>query len=178
MEEVIILRLTSSRHLPDKTIHKWMNLKMKYRSKILKSFTFTICLIAVTLLATAKIAMSQDAVTQTKVELSQELHETWAVKENVIKLVEQIAEAMPAERRAEARERLLAVINPEKVEKISVATAAETFSEGELEAMVEYYKSPMGQAAEAKRPVYEEKLSTQIQKLVDQGIADLAVSNP
>jgi len=106
------------------------------------------------------------------------LHETWAVKENVVKLVEQIVEAIPAERQAEARKRLLAVINPEEVEKISIATAAETFSEEELEAMVGYYKSPMGRSAEAKRPEYEEKLSTEIQKLVDKGIADLAVPNP
>ena len=56
---------------------------------------------------------------------------------------------------------------------LSVKAMADTFTEAELEKMIDYFGSPEGKSVGEKMPVYMAILRPEINKLIDQAMMDV-----
>lgn len=65
---------------------------------------------------------------------------------------------------------MLRAINADALEKITVDAYAETFTEKELVAMVEYYASPEARSAAAKEGELKKKIEPELIKMLDQAM--------
>ncbi|MCC6598467.1 MAG: DUF2059 domain-containing protein [Alphaproteobacteria bacterium] len=63
---------------------------------------------------------------------------------------------------------MLRALNVDALEKIAVEAYADTFTEAELSAMVEYYQKPEARSAAAKEGALTQKIGPEIIKILDQ----------
>ncbi len=132
--------------------------------------TMAACL-AVVMSSGAVMAQDADGNIERKTELSEELHTVWGVRDDLKGLVDSIAEKIPAEKRSEFLDYMDEVMDYDAIQELSVNTAVETFTEAELEAMVDYYTSDLGQSAEQKKVRYNEALTPRVQSMMQTGMA-------
>ncbi len=80
------------------------------------------------------------------------------------------ADADPA--KAEFIARLQLAVDYDAIEAAMTREMTELYSGPELQAMVAYYTSELGQTAEAKAPRLREKIAPVLRKMLDQGLLD------
>lgn len=76
----------------------------------------------------------------------------------------------PVEDQDAFRAALMAVLNYQTLEQISLDTYVQTFTTAELAAMVEYYSKPEAISARKKWPQFDGVVSPQIIKMLDQAL--------
>lgn len=123
------------------------------------------------LLAVPAAAQGQDMGSPEKrLELAQKMHEFRPAREQVDSAIETVSQRLPEAERAAFRTSMQSVLNYKAIEKISIDAMAETFTEAELEAMVEYYSKPEARSVTDKYPQYQQKVAPEIVKMIDRAM--------
>ena len=129
---------------------------------------FCLMMIAIVL---ATPARAEDPGSEAKrYELAREMHKLRPTRDQVYAAIDQMAQAQPESEREAFRTAMRNILNYEAIEKISIDAMAETYSEKELTAMVEYYSKPEALSAAQKDPQYAQKVYPEIVRMLDQAM--------
>ena len=128
---------------------------------------FLLAFIVVTSLSFSAFSQSKALQDKTSIELAQDLQGYWSTQAQITKFIEVLVQKLPVAKRPEARETLTYILSPEKIEELSAEIMAETFTKPELIKLIEFYATPLGRSAENKRVEYQEKLSVEMQKMIE-----------
>lgn len=141
-----------------------------------KAFCLTGCVLALAILLPAGFAQAQqsnEADLRARMELSRQMHEFRPVEGQVNAAIDQVAQTRPPEEREAFQAAMRKILNYEAIKKISVEAMAETYTEAELKAMVEYFARPEAQSASDKEHMYAEKVYPEIIRMLDQAMMRL-----
>lgn len=109
-----------------------------------------------------------------RVALAEKMLEIRPVRAQIERAVDSYIAAALREKSENERElfrmAMLRAINVDALEKVVIDAYAETFTEQELMAMVEYYGKPEARSAAAKESELSEKISPEIIKMLDQAV--------
>ncbi|MFN3700296.1 MAG: hypothetical protein ACK4VI_02090 [Alphaproteobacteria bacterium] len=105
-----------------------------------------------------------------RLELATEMHKIRPSAAQVDAAVESVAAQMPRMQADSFKASMRNILNYRAIERISTHAMAETFTVEELEAMLEYYSKPEAQSAQDKFELYQNKISPEIVRMIDQGI--------
>lgn len=114
-------------------------------------------------------AFAQDAGDK-RLELSRKMHELRPTKAQVMQAIEVVSQRVAEENRPAFEGAMMNAMDFKAIEKISIDSMAETFTEAELEAMVEYYTKPEAQSASDKLPEYQRKVGPEIIRMIDKAM--------
>lgn len=115
---------------------------------------------------------------QRRVELATKMHEFRPAREQVDNAVATIALKVAPDKRELFKIGMRNVLNYKAIEKVSIDAMAETFTEKELEAMVEYYSKPEARSVSDKYYLYQEKVSPEIVKMLDKAMMQVKTGAP
>lgn len=125
------------------------------------------------LLSFASFTVFADPVADDKSErlkLSKDLHDIRNSRERINGMIMSAADAVPEADREDFQRYVQFKIDYDALEQKSIAYAAEIYTVPELKAMVAYFGSPDGQAAEAKSETFTDKIGKDIIKEIDAAI--------
>lgn len=125
------------------------------------------------LLSFASFTVFADPVADDKSErlkLSKDLHDIRNSRERINGMIMSAADAVPEADREDFQRYVQFKIDYDALEKKSINYAAEIYTVPELKAMVAYFGSPDGQAAEAKAETFTDKIGKDIIKEIDAAI--------
>lgn len=136
-------------------------------------------LLILALILFAAPAFAQDAapaegdVSKSRLELAQKMHEIWPIRTRMETAINSVGEAFPEEKRAEIKAALRKNIKYDQLEEASIKAMAETYTDEELEKMIEFYGSETGRSISAKTADYETALRPIIVQMIDKAMLDL-----
>jgi len=113
---------------------------------------------------------AQDEGYRHRLELAKKMHELRPTKDQVYEAIDRVAENQPEAERETFVAAMRNVLNYRAIENISVEAMAETYTEAELQAMVEYYSRPEAISAAAKDAEYSQKVYPEIIRMLDQAM--------
>lgn len=105
-----------------------------------------------------------------KHELAEKMHQLRPTKTQVEQAIAVVGQRVPEDKRAAFEAAMTNAIDFKAVEKISVDAMADTFTEAELAAMVDYYSKPEAKSAADKLPQYQEKVGPEIIRMIDKAM--------
>lgn len=131
--------------------------------------TFLFVLAALCMIAAPSWA--QDAGDPAKrLELAKKMHELNPTSEQINAAIEDVAAVQPEEEREAFKLAMRNALNYAALDKISIDTMAETYTETELVSMVEYFSKPEAQSAAKKEEQYNAKVYPEIARMLDQAM--------
>ncbi|HEU4838357.1 MAG TPA: DUF2059 domain-containing protein, partial [Micavibrio sp.] len=111
-------------------------------------------ILALILFATPAFAQDSaplgESVPQSRLDLAQKMHEVWPIRTRMETAINSVGEAFPEEKRAEIKAALRKNIKYDQLEEASIEAMAETYTDEELEKMIEFYGSETGRSISAK----------------------------
>lgn len=113
------------------------------------------------------------AVPAKRLELAKKMHEIWPIRTRMESALESVAEGFPEDKRPEIKAAMRKSVQFDQLEEASINAMAETFTEEELEAMIEFYGSEVGRSISAKTENYEFALRPIMMQMVDKAMLDL-----
>ncbi|GJL84447.1 MAG: hypothetical protein DHS20C02_02220 [Micavibrio sp.] len=113
---------------------------------------------------------ADDASFDSRLELAEKMQALNPARAQVSKAIEKYVASLPAKERDVYRAALGNIINYKALEKISVDAYAETFTEAELAAMVEYYSKPEAVSARDKHSEWGKKVYPEIIRMLDKAM--------
>jgi hypothetical protein len=118
---------------------------------------------------------AQEAVTvsATRLELAGKMHEIWPIRTRIETAIEAVSESFPEEKRLEIKSAMRKAIQFDQVEEASIRAMAETFTEEELKAMIDFYGSEAGRSVSAKTADYEAALRPVLGQMLDKAMLDI-----
>lgn len=134
--------------------------------KILLLLSFMI----LTVTSFTALAESQDLDRAERIRLSKDLHDIRKSRERINNMIMSAAEAVPVADREDFQRYVQLKVDYDTLEKKSIEYAAEVYTAPELKAMISYFGSPDGQAAEAKGEKFSSKIGKDIIKEIDTAI--------
>ncbi|MEM7679768.1 MAG: DUF2059 domain-containing protein [Pseudomonadota bacterium] len=106
-----------------------------------------------------------------RLEIAKQIQEVRPVKDQVDGAIDQyIASRIPLTQQASYRRALEKAVSYKALEKISADAYAETFTEEELRAMLDYYKKPESVSAAKKVPQYTGIVLPEIARMLDRAM--------
>lgn len=133
--------------------------------------------LALVLLATPAFAQdeapAETAIPQSRLELAQKMHQIWPIRTRMETAINSVGEVFPEEKRAEIKAALRKNIKYDQLEEASIKAMAETYTDEELEKMIEFYGSETGRSISAKTADYEASLRPVIVQMIDKAMLDL-----
>lgn len=105
--------------------------------------------------------------------LAREYVATVPVENEVKMAIEHMAQQVPAEQRVLFRQLGEKSIDYNRLRSEAEKAVAETFTENEIRAMTEFYKSPEGQAVRAKMPEYDKKMEPVMTSILQEFVKKL-----
>ena len=130
-------------------------------------------ILALALLCTPAFAQDEAAIPAKRLELAQKMHEIWPIRTRVESAIDSVAESFPEEKRAEIKAAMRKSIQFDQLEEASIKAMAETFTEEELAAMIEFYGSETGRSISAKTANYELALRPIMVQMIDKAMLEL-----
>lgn len=130
----------------------------------LRFFVLTLFVFAVVPLAFAQGSADK------RLELATKMHEIRPTKTQVLQAIAVVAQRVPEDKRQAFESSLANSLDFKAVEKISIDSMVETFTEEELAAMVEYYSKPEAQSASDKLTQYQQKVGPEIIRMIDKAM--------
>jgi hypothetical protein len=116
-------------------------------------------------------ALAQDAGSlEKRLELATKMHEFRPAREQVDNAINAVSERLPEADRENFKAAMQGALNYKAIEKISIDAMAETFTEEELTAMVEYYSKPEARSVTDKYPEYQQKVGPEIIQMIDKAM--------
>ncbi|MCD8563161.1 MAG: hypothetical protein LRY54_03795 [Alphaproteobacteria bacterium] len=108
-----------------------------------------------------------------KWELAKQMQELRPVRGQVEHAIDIAAQRLPEEQRSAFEAAMMRQMDFQAIDKIATDFMAETFTEAELAAMVEYYSKPEAKSAADKLPQYQEKVGPEIIRMIDKAMMKL-----
>jgi hypothetical protein len=115
-------------------------------------------------------AESQDFDKAERVKLSKDLHDLRKTRDRINNMISSVADAVPPADKEDFQRYVQLKIDYDALEQKSIAYAADIYTIPELKAMIAYFGSPDGQAAEAKGEAFTNKIAPDIIKEIDAAI--------
>lgn len=134
--------------------------------------TFRLFLTVLCFLSSAAFALADEGDAR-KQELARKMQDLRPVRGQVEQAIDTAAQRLPEQQRAAFETAMMQAIDFNAVDKIAIDAMAETFSEAELAAMVEYYARPEAKSAADKLPQYQEKVGPEIIRMIDKAMMKL-----
>ncbi len=113
---------------------------------------------------------AEDTSLEHRLELAEKMHSFRSSREQVDSAINTVAARLQPDEQEVFTAAMRNILNYKALEKISVDAMAETFTEKELEAMVEYYSKPEARSISDKYPEYQSKVSPEIVKMIDKAM--------
>lgn len=118
----------------------------------------------------AQASAEQNAELEKRLELSREVHKYISTSEKINAAIDGVSLQLPTDRREAFRSAMRNVLNYRVIEKISVDTMAELFTEEELSYLLKYYQDPLNKSVEEKFKKYEEAMTPEITRMLDKAM--------
>ena len=128
--------------------------------------------------APASVAAAPEEDLQQRVELATKMHQFRPVRDDIESTLSRVAQNLPQRDRQLFHDRMMAAIDLDKLEKLSIDSMAKTFTLDELQGMVDYYSSPRAQSIAAKMPIYQQMVQPEIGRMLDRALMDLRIGTP
>lgn len=106
-----------------------------------------------------------------RLKLASEFHDIRPLRDTINVAIENLAAGFSGTARENFISNMKLRINYDDLENQSIKIMAETFTVEELKAMIAYYGSDVGRAAESKAVAYQEKFSPAVKKALDAALA-------
>ncbi|MCK5285396.1 MAG: DUF2059 domain-containing protein [Alphaproteobacteria bacterium] len=103
-------------------------------------------------------------------ELARKMQDIRPARKQVDDAVEQFVSSLPANEQEIYKTALQKILNYKALERISIDAYADTFTEKELIAMVEYYSKPEARSASDKTSQYAQKVYPEIIRMLDKAM--------
>jgi len=124
-------------------------------------------------------ALSVDKNTkEERLELSQEMHKIWPIRQKVENALDSISERIPEKDRLKFKSGMRRAIDFDALEKASIDAMADIYTVAELEKMIEFYGSKEGRSISVKTGDYEKSLQPLMVKMVDKALLDAKMGTP
>ena len=130
-------------------------------------------LFAILFVSVPAIAQEAESIAPTRLELAGKMHEIWPIRTRIETALDAVSESFPPDRQAEVKAALRKSIQFDQVEEASIRAMAQTFTEEELAAMIEFYGSETGRSISAKTSSYEAVLRPIMVQMMDRAMLDL-----
>ena len=124
------------------------------------------------------VAAAPEEDLQQRVELATKMHQFRPVRDDIESTLSRVAQNLPQRDRQVFHDRMMAAIDLDKLEKLSIESMAKTFTLDELQGMVDYYSSPRAQSIAAKMPIYQQMVQPEIGRMLDRALMDLRIGTP
>ena len=135
-------------------------------------------LFAVLMLTSPALAQEQSADDWDKrVALSKRMHEIWPVEDKVEKGLDDVARRLREEDREKFKTIMRSSMDMEVLEKDSVDAMAQTFTAEELQTMVDFYGSDIGNSISSKVETYQKRLEPSYNQMIDKALMALRTGN-
>lgn len=108
-----------------------------------------------------------------KLELAKQMHTFRPAAEQVDAAIESISERMRTSDAEAFKSSMRNLLNYRSIEQMSINAMAETYTEEELQAMVDYYSKPEAQSAAKKYKAYQDKIEPDIVRMIDSAVMKL-----
>jgi len=108
-----------------------------------------------------------------RLALAQKMHEIWPVRTRIETAIQFVASGYPPEKQTQIKAAMRKSIQFDQVEEASIKAMAETFTEDELKAMIEFYGSDAGRSTSAKMQDYELLMAPIMTQMLDKSMLDL-----
>ncbi|OIN85466.1 MAG: hypothetical protein AUJ12_09140 [Alphaproteobacteria bacterium CG1_02_46_17] len=105
-----------------------------------------------------------------RLALSRELHDVRRVKEHILQDIDNIAQSLPFTEREDFKKYIELNVDFDKLEDESIKISADTYTVPEFKAMLAYFGSKEGRAAEAKSARYGAQFGPKIQEQIDKAL--------
>lgn len=102
--------------------------------------------------------------------LAKKIHDLRPTRDQVYTAIDQAAAAQPPDEREAFRTAMRNVLNYKAIEKISIDSMVEVYTEGELQAMYDFYSKPEAKTAGAKDDLYTGKVYPEIMRMLDEAM--------
>ena len=114
-----------------------------------------------------------DADEKERLALAEKMHEIWPIRIRMENAIDNVAEQVPEERRAEIKAAMRKSMNYDKLQEESIKAMVKTFTVDELKAMIDFYGSDVGRSISGKTSVYESALQPALTGMMDKAMLDL-----
>lgn len=121
---------------------------------------------------------TSDADEKERLALAEKMHEIWPIRIRMENAIENVAEQVPEERRAEVKAIMRKSMNYNALEEESIKAMVKIFTVDELKAMIDFYGSDVGRSISSKTSVYETTLQPAVSSMMDKALLDLRTGNP
>ncbi len=108
-----------------------------------------------------------------RLELAKKMHDFRPAAEQVDNAIDSVSKRLPGTEAETFKANMRNLLNYRSIEQISINAMAQTYTEEELAAMVEYYSKPEAQSASKKFQVYQDKVTPDIVRMIDQAVMKL-----
>ena len=109
---------------------------------------------------------------KTRLELAQQMHKVWPIRQKVESALDAVAERIPEKDQLNFKAAMRKSIKFDALEETSIDAMADIFSEKELEKMIEFYGSKEGRSVSHKTGDYERALQPVMIKMLDKALLD------
>ena len=113
-----------------------------------------------------------------RLELAKQMNDIRPARTQVDEAVKMVSKGLPPLEKERLLKLVARAFDYPALEKLSIETMAELFSEVELEKMVAYFGSPEARAISAKLPQYQEKLQPEIIRMLDAALMTEKTGGP
>jgi hypothetical protein len=101
-----------------------------------------------------------------RLKLAKEYSQQVPVADEVKTTIDALAIQVPMDQRVIFRSVLERTIKADQLEAVSEMALAEVFTQEELQALVDFYATPEGQAARVKMPQYQDRLKPVLEQMI------------
>lgn len=134
----------------------------------MKKFLFLLAALCV--LSVPALAQENAGDPAKRLELAKKMHEINPTSEQINAAIDDVAQVQPETEREAFKLAMRNALNYEALDKISTDAMAETYTEAELAAMVEYFSKPEAKSAAKKEEQYNSKVYPEITRMLDQAM--------
>ena len=114
-----------------------------------------------------------DAELKERTELATEFHKVRNLRVTINRALEEVGKDLPEEKRIMYLRDVQKVFKYDQVEKASIDAMARIFTTAELRAMIDYYKKPEAKSASNKMAFYEQKLTEELKRALDDAFVQI-----
>lgn len=144
-------------------------------TRILSALLVTLSLLAFSAPAVAQENMGSK---EKRLELARQMNDIRPARSQVDEAVQAVSKGLPPMEKERLNKLVDRAFDYKALEKLSIETMAELFSESELEKMVAYFGSPEARSISAKLPQYQQKLQPEIIRMLDAALMTEKTGGP